>query len=99
VGPTFSNSDAIDATTLINGSIISPSVTSLVFFVNNAAGPATVTLPLASSFGAGKQIRLQATVPGSATNTITAPDLYYCARFPTPRRSQCDSFQQHDVSH
>jgi len=54
---------------LVNGSTIPGASTSFVFFVNNAAGAATITLPLANTL-AGKQIRLQATNPDNG-NTIT----------------------------
>ena len=68
-GPVFSNADSIDAATLVNGGTIPGASTSFVFFVNNAAGAATITLPLANTL-AGKQIRLQATNPDNG-NTIT----------------------------
>jgi hypothetical protein len=61
--------DFVDATTLVNGNTIPSASTSLVFFINNASGAATITLPLANSL-AGKQIRLQATNPDNG-NAIT----------------------------
>ncbi|HXN49128.1 MAG TPA: DNRLRE domain-containing protein [Bryobacteraceae bacterium] len=54
--------DSVSPTVLVNTSAIANSDTHFVFLVNNASGAATITLPSASS-GAGKQIRLQATVP------------------------------------
>jgi hypothetical protein len=71
-GAGFSNADSVDATTLASGSTISGASTSLVFFVNNAGGAATITLPPASS-GAGKQIRLQATNPDNGNSITVVP--------------------------
>jgi hypothetical protein len=68
-GAAFSNADSVDATTLVNGNTISGATTSFVFFVNNSAGAATITLPLANTL-AGKQIRIQATNPDNG-NSIT----------------------------
>jgi hypothetical protein len=47
---------------LTNGAVIADSDTHFVFLVDNSSVAPTVRLPLASSL-AGKQIRLQATVP------------------------------------
>ena len=71
-GPAFSNADSVDAVTLASGSTISGSSTSFVFFVNNSAGAATITLPLANTL-AGKQIRLQATNPDNGNSIIVQP--------------------------
>ena len=71
-GPAFTNTDSVNATTLTTGATISGASTSFVFFVNNAGGSATITLPLASSL-AGKQIRLQATNPDNGNNIIVVP--------------------------
>jgi hypothetical protein len=62
----------VDATTLVNGNTIPTASTSFVFFVNNAGGTATITLPPASTL-AGKQIRLQATNPDNGNNIIVVP--------------------------
>ena len=56
------NHDSVSPTLLVNGSVIANSDTHFVFLVNNASAAATIQLPSAAS-GAGKQIRLQATVP------------------------------------
>jgi hypothetical protein len=84
VGPSFSNSVAFDAATLANGSTISGSNTSFAFFVNNSSPGVTVTLPLASS-AAGKQIRVQATVPGGNSFTVQrqGSDLIFDATAPS----------------
>jgi len=59
VGPA-ANHDSV--TTLSNGAVIANSDTHFVFLVDNSTTAATIQLPSAAS-GAGKQIRLQATVP------------------------------------
>ena len=66
-GPSFSNVDS--ASVLVNGATITGSDQHFLFFVNNAGGSVTVTLPLASS-AAGKQIRVQNIAPGNG-NTLT----------------------------
>ncbi|MBZ5677902.1 MAG: DNRLRE domain-containing protein [Acidobacteriia bacterium] len=66
-GPSFSNVDS--ASVLANGATIDGSDQHFLFFVNNAGGSVTVTLPLASS-AAGKQIRVQNITPGNG-NTLT----------------------------
>lgn len=71
-GPAFTNADSVNATTLVNGNTISGASTSFVFFVNNSAGAATITLPAASTL-AGKQIRLQATNPDNGNSIIVVP--------------------------
>ena len=97
-GPAFSNADSVDATILVNGNTIPGSSTSFVFFVNNAAGAATITLPLANTL-AGKQIRLQATNPDNGNNITVAasrqrPDLFFRQR--SSRRNQFDALERHD---
>jgi len=72
IGTPFSNTDYQDPTTLANGAVIGDADTHFVFLVNNSAVVPTVSLPHANS-GAGKQIRLQATVPynGHTLNIVT----------------------------
>jgi hypothetical protein len=84
-GPSFSNAVAFSGTTLNNGAVISGSDTNFAFFVNNSPTGVTVTLPLANS-GAGKQIRVQALVPGGNSFTIQrqGSDLIFDATAPSP---------------
>jgi hypothetical protein len=58
-GPPFSNTDSV--TTLSNGATILDTDTHFVFLVDNSSVTPTIHLPRANV--AGKQIRLQATVP------------------------------------
>ena len=61
-GPAGADGATDSVTTLAGGATISDSDTHFVFYVNNSAAAPTIYLPHASS-GAGKQIRIQATVP------------------------------------
>ncbi|HEV3199995.1 MAG TPA: DNRLRE domain-containing protein [Bryobacteraceae bacterium] len=61
-GPAFSNIDSVSPSVLTNGAVISDADVHFVFLVDNSTVAASVQLPHASS-GAGKQIRVQATVP------------------------------------
>ena len=70
-GPAFSNTDSVSPTVLTNGSTISDADTHFVFFVSNASGNATVTLPHANV--AGKQIRLMSTNPFNGFTISAAP--------------------------
>ena len=97
-GPAFTNADSVDATILVNGNTIPTASTSFVFFVNNAGGAATITLPPASTL-AGKQIRLQATNPDNGNNIIVVrsgqrQDLFFGER--SSRRNQFVAPQRHD---
>jgi hypothetical protein len=71
-GPAFSNTDSVSPGALTNGATISGADTHFVFMVDNSAVAPTIQLPLASS-GAGKQIRLQATVPYNTLGLTVVP--------------------------
>ena len=84
------NHDSVSPTVLVNGSVIADSDTHFVFLVDNSTSAATITLPHASS-GAGKQIRLQATVPYNTrliTVIPTGSDGIWDTNFPPALTSQ-----------
>jgi hypothetical protein len=80
-GVAFSNTQA--TATITNGATISNTDTHVVFYINNAGGPVSMTLPLANV--PGKLIRVQATVASGNSVTVNrqGTDLLFEQVFPT----------------